>query len=234
MWASLNGLVVNGIIVSSGDTPPAPPGGSILFDGNTYLNVAASSDWNIGTGDFTVEWFLKPNEVTDTFPRVFQFGGYPAPFGVSVEPGLGVGIFYLWIDGNDVLSTSVTYDTWHHMAATRQSGAVRIFVDGDLKAQTTNNSNITMTGIPMTIGADPGDVNITKLDGNLTNFNYVVGTALYTSTFVPPTSPISANLGTKLLLLASTEQTLLTDSGPLNKTVNIVTGTPTWSSASPF
>ena len=32
--------------------------GSVEFDGtNDYLNIAASADFNFGTGDFTIEWF---------------------------------------------------------------------------------------------------------------------------------------------------------------------------------
>ncbi|NBW58110.1 hypothetical protein EBR43_10105, partial [bacterium] len=37
-------------------------------------------------------------------------------------------------------------------------------------------------------------------EGNITNFRYVLGRAVYTDNFIPPTGPLTAIAGTELLL----------------------------------
>jgi hypothetical protein len=61
----------------------------------------------------------------------------------------------------------------------------------------------------------------------------VNGTALYTGAFTPPTQPITPVSNTKLLLLATTSGTLLTDSSGLGKTVTNIGGIA-WDSRKPF
>lgn len=204
-------------------------GGSIFFDGSTYLEVAASSDFDIGNGDFTVEWFINQTNMND-WPRVFAFGAHPATLGVSIEDGT----FYYWSGGSAAASMSTTYGSWNHMAVTRESGTVRLFVNGSMGAEVSYNDNFSLSSIPMTIGADPGDVAPTTITCNLTNFNFVVGQALYTAPFTPPTTPITASAGTKLLLLATDAGGLLYDSSTSHRTVSTVAGTPVWQSNNPF
>ena len=232
MTVKMNSVIMNSVIINV--TPPvttAPPsgqGGSILLDGSTYLQAAASSDWDIGTNDFTIEWFLKQTDV-NSFPRIFQFGTYPAPLGVSIEGGT----FYFWMSGV-AASTSVSYNAWHHMAVTRHNGTVMLFVDGVLKTSVHKPNSIVLTGIPMSIGVDPGEIEVTTITGNFTNFNYVVGEAKYTSTFTKPNAPISASTGTKILLLSSDSGHLLTDSSSYNRSISVTAGTPIWASDTPF
>lgn len=229
MAVFLNNLTMKHSIIRVG-AAPSNLGGSIFFDGSTYLQVPASSDWTINTDDFTVEWFLNQTNAS-SFPRVFQFGTYPTTsFGVSIEGGT----IYVWMNGGIATSTSITYNAWHHTALTRSGGIMRLFIDGVMQTEEPESGNIDPSGIPMTIGADPGDVSATMLDGNFTNFNYVVGTALYTSNFTPPTAPISASAGTKLLLLATNAGGVLTDSSTYNRTVSVEQGSVSWQSNNPF
>ena len=36
-------------------------GGSVSFDGNDYLSIADSADFNLGSGDFTIEAYVYAN-----------------------------------------------------------------------------------------------------------------------------------------------------------------------------
>jgi hypothetical protein len=74
----------------------------------------------------------------------------------------------------------------------------------------------------------PGDV---ELDGRITGFHYVVGTALYTADFSRPTSRPALHANTKLLLNAR-RGSPFADSSTLANTVTAV-GNCTWNSARP-
>jgi hypothetical protein len=52
--------------------------------------------------------------------------------------------------------------------------------------------------------------------GLMTNVRIVVGSAVYTADFTPPTSPLTAIPGTQLLLLTESADTLLADSSPIH------------------
>jgi len=228
---SMNRITLQGVRISSNvsPTPPVGQGGSIYLNGSTYLQLASGADWPIYENDFTVEWFINQSDANN-WPRVFAFGPHPTYFGVSIEGGT----FYFWSGGNVAASMGTTYNTWNHMAVTRESGMIRLFVNGQMGAEVSYMDNYGLSGIPLTIGVDPGNIESTIITCDLTNFRYVVGTALYTAPFTPPTAPLTAVAGTKLLLLATDSAGLLTDSSVYAHTVNVMQGTPTWSSNNPF
>jgi hypothetical protein len=77
-----------------------------------------------------------------------------------------------------------------------------------------------------------------RLNGNMTNYRLVIGTAVYTvAGFTPPTAPLTNITNTKLLLLASTSGTFTNDSSTANAgspyTVTNVGGA-TYSALTPF
>jgi hypothetical protein len=67
----------------------------------------------------------------------------------------------------------------------------------------------------------------------MTNLRVVIGTGVYTGTFTPPTRPLTAITGTKLLLKTSNDANFLKDSSTNNFTITN-TGSVTSQSLSPF
>lgn len=203
--------------------------GSLYFDGSSNIVLNGSNDWAVGTGDFTVEWFQYQLSSGECCSRVFAVQPWPdTQIGVSVEESGNN--FYAWIGGEGYgAGMSSVINTWNHMAITRQSGTLRLFKDGmelnshGISEDVLDNSN------PLYIGST-SDGNYFK--GYITNFNFVNGTALYTGDYVAPTSTISPDANTKLLLLASSEDEMLKDSSSLNKT--LTNNGVTWSSFNPF
>ena len=211
------------------DVGHAVDGGSISFNGtNQYVSLPGSSDWAVGTGDFTVEWFQYQTSFSSSWPRIFTVGTYPASIGVSIEGGT----LYVWLAGGWRLaaSTGAISNQWVHFAVTRSGTTLRIFKNGIQLASGTDSSNVTNTSTPLFIGSE--STSGTYFGGLITNFHFVKGTALYTSAFTP-TGPLSAVANTKLLLQAVTSGSLLTDTSSLARTVSGV-NTPTFNWGTPF
>ena len=211
------------------DVGHAVDGGSVSFNGtNQYISLPGSSDWAVGTGDFTVEWFQYQTSFSSSWPRIFTVGAYPASIGVSIEGGT----LYVWLAGGWRLaaSTGAISNQWVHFAVTRSGTTLRIFKNGVQLASGTNSSNVTNSSTPLFIGSEA--TSGTYFGGLITNFHFVKGTALYTSAFTP-SGPLSAVANTKLLLQAVTSGSLLNDSSSLARTVSGV-NTPIFNWGTPF
>ena len=206
-------------------------GGSMSFDGtSTYLTLPASSDWAVGTGDFTVEWFQYQQE-TGGDDRIFSVNSWPfASIACSMETGNNT--FYFWTNGNLINGGNISslYNTWAHIAACRSSGTLYLFVNGTEVYSGANTDDITDNANPLSIGAQSIENNYYQ--GLITNFQFIKGTALYTTAFTPPAAPISPDSNSKLCLLASSESALLTDSSPAAKTAT--NNGVTFSATTPF
>jgi len=223
-------------IVASGYPNPAPAvttGGSILFPGtgSSYLSVPNDADLRFRTGQFTIEWFQYMTSQTSN-PRVFTIGAYPsATVGVSIEGGR----FYFWVNGSSGINYAMTsyLNTWVHFAVTRDaSNIIRIFQNGVVRLTTAaNTADFNNLSAVLAIGNETNTGS--SFPGYITNFHWVTGTALYTGAFTRPSQPITPVANTKLLLLATTSGTLLSDSSGLGKTVTN-TGSIAWNSLNPF
>jgi hypothetical protein len=91
----------------------------------------------------------------------------------------------------------MTLNAWNHVALTRNSGTVTLWVNGVGGGTQSNATDLTQQRV--FIGGD-GLSTALNLIGNISNLRIVKGTAVYTSTFTPPTSPLTNISGTQLLL----------------------------------
>lgn len=223
-------VVINNGLVSIGSGPK----GSIYFSGNTssYLTINNDIDLRFRTGDFTVEWFQYQTD-NNSFPRPWSLGSWLSTnLGVSLESGL----FYLWING--VLynqgSIGMYKNVWTHFAVVRIGSIIRVFKNGnqigsDISSSYDFNDSVNLLGI----GGEPNHTYGTAtFGGYITNFRWVKGTPIYTTTFQVPSTPLTVTPDTKILLLSKTNSTTYIDSSGLNKTINYL-GT-SWDSKTPF
>jgi len=215
-------------------TPTINNGGSILFKGNrnSFINYNSNDpDFSMGTSDFTIEWFQYQTD-SNSFPRIFQLGNYPSTsMGVSIEGG----IFYFWANSSfNSFGSDVHYkNTWVHFAITRQGTTLRAFKNGiQFGENRILSANINNTVNNFTISNESTRSDGAAFGGNITNFRWIKGDAIYTSNFNKPTSPLESTRNTKLLLLATDSNTLSTDSSTSNKIAN--TSNISWSSLTPF
>jgi hypothetical protein len=214
--------------------------GSAQFGGTgQYLSIAASSDFAVGTGDFTVEWWqymtqTPADTVVSRWPRVWWVDNN---FGVSIE-GTGDPTFYFWLGGPRAVATLTNFSSnyknkWVHFATTRSSSVLRVFANGtQIGSNLSLGTDITNSSTDLAIGSYPPDTGCCQFPGRITNFHFVKGTSLYTANFTAPTVPTTAVANTKLLLRHTDSGGLLTDSSPIARTVTNV-GSVTFSSLSP-
>jgi hypothetical protein len=221
----------NGNIISGFQPEVVSLGGSIFFSGNSTsnLSIANDVDFRMETSDFTIEWFQNQND-NNSFPRVFSIGNFPASIGVSIEGG----VFYFWAGSAISFGSVVPYkNQWVHFAISRQGSSLRVFKNGIQIGNTVNNTtNFNNTTSSLCIGNETNPSTVAAFGGNITNFRWIKGSALYTSNFSVPTSPLNAVNNTKLLLLASDEINAYKDSSVLNKIVN--NNNVSWSNTRPF
>ena len=186
--------------------------GSVFF-GNGYgqykgydsILTEASSDYTFGTGDFTLEGWFYLNHVMDQWVVLIADTLYASSGGWSFYTLNGT--LYFWKGGSAVvIGGTVTANTWHHIAFSRESGSNKIFVDGVLAA-TTNSDSTDYTDNEISIGANAvdknGDLGSYGFNGYASNVRVIKGTALYTAAFTPPTGPLTAIEGTVLLCCQS-------------------------------
>lgn len=169
-------------------------GSSAFFDGSgDYLQIADNDAFELQGNNFTIEcWF-----------RINTLKGYQAIANKSYSTSDQNG-WVLYIENNNKLhfiagngGWSVILNsnfipvvgTWYHVAVTRSGNTWRLFVDGDLKASTTNGLVMNTGNLPMYIGAYPyfpgANLNQT-FEGYIDDFRFTKGVARYTANFTPP------------------------------------------------
>jgi hypothetical protein len=163
---------------------------------NSYISTPASSDWAVGTGDYTIEWFQYTTTIAiPPYQRVFTVDDFPSmDIGVSNEGGT----FYYWANSSFRYSSAgaITTNVWQHWAIVRQSGTTRIYRNGTLRGSSfSDTNNINNTVDPLTIGNENVPSTIATFVGYITNFRWIKGLAVYTGDFMVPTSPLTATAG---------------------------------------
>ncbi len=178
-------------------------GGSGYFDGTgDYINAVSANTANaMGTGDWTVEcWVYKTNSTQGMiFDTLALTGSSTDAIRIYINASNAIS-FYKY---STPVTTggSVTLNAWNHVAVVRQSGSIKIYLNG-----TQVNTTYTDTGSNYTCGAnrpssgiDGYDNSTNPFQGYITDLRAVKGTAVYTSAFTPPTAPLTAITNTSFL-----------------------------------
>ena len=169
------------------------------FDGNGDYLRSNLNAVNIRTA-FTIEGWV--NIATTTNFIFFTGSSTAGSAGQELYLGESGGIIYFGdgISNNITFSASlIPINAWVHIACTFDGTTYRVFINGtSVGSSTTLLTNYTLNGID--VGARLAGVTV-YLTGYISNFRVVKGTAVYTSAFTPPTSPLTAISGTSLLTL---------------------------------
>ena len=191
--------------------------GSYYFNGNLqYLQTPMTPALKLGANNFTIECWAYINAYGS---QGVVFGGpwqTPSPafnngaWILGVVPGATTNlVFNSSTTGADTISLTspitISKNTWNHFAVVRNGNNLSSYFNGNL---VTSNTNYTMTINPSStqntyIGYNPANgisPGFLDMNGYISNFRVVNGTAVYTSAFTPSTTPLQPIANTVLLL----------------------------------
>ena len=160
-------------------------GSSGKFDNGDGLSFGTSNDFAFGTGDFTIEAWLKLG--TDDQYTLWDSGTVNANGHCTIF-GTGSSMIARLKPGTDLSVTDATSGIatgqWFHLAITRESGTLKMWVNGVLKGSQANSSDVTATG--GRTGTMNGYPSNYLLDGYMQDLRVYKGVAKYTANFTPP------------------------------------------------
>ena len=173
-------------------------GGSGYFDGSgDYLTVGATTSFTL-PANFTVEFWAYPTALSGVCEWVSKEYGLQiytsgTSWGAAVSSSNDSSYIFSTVAGVAVLNT------WQHIALTRSGSSYTFFVNGAIVYSSSSGSAPSMgSSSPVTIGAWSNSGYV--VTGYMSDVRIVVGTAVYTTTFTPPTAPLTAITNTSLLL----------------------------------
>lgn len=172
------------------------------------LTFGSSAGLALGTSDFTVECWIKLSDLSATkciaSSRAVSGTGTNY-WSLSVSTSGELILQSRTSGGTQYFARSATNqiqtDTWYHVVAMRTSGQLRVFVDGVLGTQTSDNdssNNLAETYVAVGLFNYTGFT--TNFSGGLISNLRITKSSVYTTSgFTPPTEPISAIANTNLL-----------------------------------
>ena len=197
--ANVTGATTNGgVYVSS--LSPFGSGTSYLLNGTTgYLSYSANTDFALGTGDFTIEWFQYQTSQPSN-PRIFQIGNYASQsIGCSIEGSSASCIFYIWVPGANSVKTftsSGNLNSWIHFAIVRIGTSLKVYQNGvQIGSTLTNSSSLGNSTQNLSVGQETSPTANSYFPGNITQFRWTKGLGIYTGNFTTPTGPLSWTSG---------------------------------------
>lgn len=187
-------LTVNGAVAIDVDQSQFD-GASGLFpaDDNGFLTAANSADFNFGSGDFTVEMWVRPSTATGRLQ--FILGTRPPSGGdrgwVMTIGSAGTLGFAGWgSSGATIVNISgglMVAGTWQHVAVTRSGSTFRLFRDGTLVATDSTAAAIGDSTAVLRFSGDP-TTSGRYYAGHIDEVRITKGVARYVADFSVPTS----------------------------------------------
>ena len=167
-----------------------------------YLELADQEDLELGSGDYTVEFWCKP--LRNGAVEEIVNKGYPFQVWRNSKA------FTLAVDSN---TSSYEINTafgsgeageWHHIAVARSGNTTKCFLNGVEGLSSTANTSIYDSSSKFSIGRYSDGASY-KYQGYVSNLRIVKGTALYTASFTPSTEKLTIVDGTVLLCCQDTD-----------------------------
>jgi hypothetical protein len=220
---------------TQGSFSPYGPNWSNYFDGNgDYLGFPNNAVFDFSTGNFTVEaWVYRVGTGTGTqiYESIIGGNAGASPFwNLYVNSSNNT---IVWFGNDNTLrptSSTITNNTWNHVAVSRSSGTLKIFINGVEGYSASVSTAYSLGSGGGSVGFDSVTTSNKYFFGYISNVRVVKGTAVYTANFTPSTTPLTAVSGTSLLTCQSNR---FIDNSSNNFAVT-VNGNPSVQRFSPF
>ncbi len=170
---------------------------SLLLDGtDDSISTPSHADFNVGTGDFTIECWIRSAAFGSASNYVIA-SGYQSSSNYWAWVFIGNGSnqlgninFYCYINSSIVINfqsgpaVATALNTWTHLAIVRKSGSITLFQDGvSVYTDTTGCDGNLWYSSPFVIGECTG---LLAYNGWIDDFRFHTS-AIYTANFTVPT-----------------------------------------------
>jgi Concanavalin A-like lectin/glucanases superfamily len=206
----------NGNTTQGSFSPFSQTGWSNYFDGNGDYLTTPTSTVDLSTNQFTLECWVYFNSLTATTSLFGTRTGDATntiQWSLLVDASASYKVYFSAYSTSNTNICAIPSDAglvanqWYHIAATRDSSnVIKLWVNGVAQSTTvTSSAAIANSVTSVKIGMMPGSFGGTggPLNGYLSNVRIVNGTAVYTSNFTVPTTPLTAITNTSLLTCQS-------------------------------
>ncbi len=165
-------------------------GASAFFDGASWIDTPDIDDFDVGSGDFTIDFWFKRNSLG--VAGVFKQN--QTPINCSCYFDEDDYLIVVLRDNSTYYNTysniSVTDTNWHHFAIVRLNG-LKIYIDG------TEVGNNSLPGITFSSSANDFCIGKTfpsnHFNGWIDEFRFSKGVARWTENFTPPNTQYYVN-----------------------------------------
>lgn len=220
--------------ISGLETPTAVTN-SVLFDGtHDYLSIASVPELQLGTTDFTIEAWINFEAVSGSHQTIVAAGNPESAnsFVVQVrEDGSDRLLDFRTDTRSDTSTSPIPTNKWTHIAVTKQSNLVRLFINGVLENSGTEAESLTtaITAIGYRSASSYG-----YAKGYISNLRILKGTALYTSDFTVPVHALEVIGDTVLLCCNNPDSVTAASNAGIGTALNLTANEdPTVSTFSP-
>jgi hypothetical protein len=164
--------------------------GSLAFDGTgDYLvsNSATPNLYAFGTGDFTIEFWIRYTSVTgiqalyDGRPSNTQ-GAYPTIYSNAGS------LRYYANTSDQITGSTLSTNVWYHIAVSRSGTSTKLFIDGTQSGSTYTDSTAYLGAVGRPSIGDGLTFGTYPFNGYIDDLRITKGYARYTATFTPPTA----------------------------------------------
>ena len=185
---------------------------SLALDGTgAYVTHPLAPDFGFGTGNFTIEAWIKPAVNTGVRPIIdLRLGSANNILIYLNGPDIRVNSQDATVITGSAAITSTTQ--WYHIALSKSGSNTRLYVDGTQVGSTyTDNNSYAQTSLLIGVNT----ILASYFNGYIDDVRISKGVARYTTTFTAPTAELTGDLDTVLLLHfnGTNNSTTLLDSG---------------------
>ena len=180
---------------------------STSIGNSEYAVTASTTDLNLGSGDWTIEFWARSTESTVQTDSIVLFARnndnrqWTVNFGpgASNTGGLSMSHNNLSPNPSHGVNATISANTWYHCAVVKYSNQVKCYIDGVGGSANSNTLDYGAINNVWAIhigGFNYGDSTITNsFDGYVDNIR-VSNTARYTADFSPPAGQLTSDANT--------------------------------------
>ena len=194
------GIVTGGVSIA---TTAGYYGSSGYFNAIGGLSFDHNTDFNFGSGDWTIEtWRIRNRVGTTGEPYVAKFAGGAsnADFFLAAQATGAESIY--WYDGTNIYNITsasgiCTSGQWDHIAAVRKGSTITLYVNGTaVGINTIVTYSLTNSSTQVRCGITTGTGSIYTFDGRLQDLRIYKGVAKYKGGFDVPKPYTPVGIGT--------------------------------------